>query len=140
MVTKLTKLIKFFSFIPVIGDGLYSLNPIHIDDLSNFIVKLLMDNSNLSYNKVYTLCGPEPESFIVFCKNIARYYNKNIYFIKLPLNTSSLVLMILNKIGYKYIAHDQIDRLVMKKSNDFSSALKDYNFKPRFFLNNSRFQ
>lgn len=135
MLAKLCKLVDVSPYIPVIGNGLYTLNPVHIDDLSTFITKLIMDSSDLSYRKVYTLCGPKPETFLEFCQNIAVEPNNELIFLKFPLSACKILLRILNKFGFKVIAYDQIDRLVMEKSNDFSSAFNDFNFKPRSFLN-----
>jgi nucleoside-diphosphate-sugar epimerase len=135
MLTKLCKLVDSSSCIPVIGDGLYCLNPVHIDDLSTFITKLIMDSSDLSFKKVYTLCGPKSETFLEFCQNIAVELNNELIFLKFPLSACKLLLRILNKLGFKDIAYDQIDRLVMEKSNDFSSAFNDFNFEPRSFRN-----
>ena len=136
MVSKVCNLVKVSPLIPVIGNGAYNLNPLHIDDLSDFIANLLICNSSISSKKLYTLCGPNPMSFINFCKISANLYNKNIIFIRIPVYLCRLFINLLSFFGSKIIVPDQIDRLFIHKSHDIRLAYMDYSFKPRQFKNN----
>ena len=130
MLTKLCKLVDSSSCIPVIGDGLYCLNPVHIDDLSDLISKLIISKSEKSSKKIYTLCGPSPITFINFCESYASYRNKKIFFFKLPVSLCKVLVKFINILGIRFILFDQIDRLIMNKSNDNSFAFNDYGYSP----------
>jgi len=133
MVSKLCKIINKSPIVPIIGNGMYSLNPVHIQDLSNFIVKLVTSNSNLAFKKIYTLCGPSPIPFINFCKSYASYQNKKIFFIKIPVFVCKALVKFINATGIHVILVDQIDRLIINKCHDNSLAFNDYGYRPCTF-------
>ena len=130
MLTKLCKLVDSSFCIPIIGDGLYCLNPVHIDDLSDLISKLIISKSEKSFKKIYTLCGPSHITFINFCKSYASYRNKKIFFFKLPVYLCKVLIKLFNIMGIRFILVDQIDRLTINKSNDNSLAFNDYGYSP----------
>lgn len=136
MIKKLCNLIHILPIIPIFGNGLYHLNPIHIDDLSSFINKVVTSNSNLCFKKIYVLCGPKPFQFIEFCKLYAAHIKKKRYFIRIPITVVRYVIGVLNIFGFRYLVPDQINRLIIDKCNYCSKALDDYGFKPRYFDRN----
>ena len=133
MISKLCKLINILPIIPIIGNGLYNLNPVHIDDLSSFITKLITHNSNLCSKKIYNLCGPNPISFINFCKSYASYRNKKIFFFTIPISLCKVLVKFTNAMGISFILVDQIDRLIINKCHDNSLAINDYGYRPCIF-------
>jgi len=132
-VESLCRLIRSTNILPIIGDGQYTLNPLHVEDFAHFTAKLQTCNSEKSYYRIYQLAGPSPISFEAFCKEHARSHNHNLTVIHLPVFLSKLILYLSSKAKLTAITLDQIDRLRMIKNNDISLAASDYFFSPRKF-------
>ena len=132
-VESLCRRIRSTNILPIIGDGQYTLNPLHIEDFAHFTTKLQTCSSKKSYYKIYQLAGPSPVSFESFCKEHARSQNHNLTVIHLPIFLSKLILYLSSKAKLTAITLDQIDRLRMIKNNDISLAASDYFFSPRKF-------
>ena len=134
-ISSLCKLIKYSKLFPIIGDGEYKINPVHIDDVADFILRLLKCESNKSHFKVYNLAGKQPISFKNICIRIFNEYNKKPIFIHVPVIICKFILSLSNILRVSKLVPDQIDRLIMVKNNNIELASKDYQFCPReFFL------
>ena len=132
-ITSLCKLINKSKFIPIIGKGDYTINPLHINDFSNFLKKILDCKSQKCIRKSYTLAGPEPIKFKNFCHNYIKISGNKKYIVHLPISLCKFFLFILTKFTNIQIVYDQIDRLIMKKENDIRQAELDYSFRPKSF-------
>jgi NADH dehydrogenase len=132
-IESLCRLIRSTRVLPIIGDGQYTLNPLHIEDFTSFTTKLQTCDSAKSYNKIYQLGGPCPISFKAFCKKHSKFHNHKQTIIHLPVFFCKLILHLCSKANLSSITPDQIDRLRMIKNNDISLAASDYFFSPREF-------
>ena len=132
-ITSLCNSIKHKKVIPIIGNGKYTVNPLHIQDLRKFIHKLLDCPSDKSHRKIYTLCGPNPISFEDFCKRCSAPSKHKLHTLKIPVSICKFGLLIASKMKFTSLNYDQIDRLIMQKNNDIQNATDDYTFKPRHF-------
>lgn len=132
-IESLCRLIRSTRVLPVIGDGHYTLNPLHIEDFTRFTTKIQTCESTKSYYKVYQLAGPCPISFKAFCKKHAKFHNHKQTIIHLPVFLCKLILYLCSKANLTSITLDQIDRLLIIKDNDISLAYSDYRFTPREF-------
>ena len=94
-ISSLNKLIKYSKLFPVIGDGEYSINPVHIDDFADFILRLLGCESRKEVtSKVYHLAGEQPLSFKCFCMRIFDEYNKKPIFVMFSSNLQAYTFAI----------------------------------------------
>ena len=132
-IESLCRFIRSTKVLPIIGNGKYTLNPLHAEDFARFTAKLQTCRSTKSYYKVYQLTGPCPISFKAFCKNHSKFHNHNQTIIHLPVFLCKLILFVFSKAKLTSITLDQIDRLRMIKNNDISLAASDYFFSPREF-------
>tara|TARA_Y100000589_G_scaffold73386_1_gene66508 strand:+ start:21003 stop:21872 length:870 start_codon:yes stop_codon:yes gene_type:complete len=132
-VQSLCRFLKHSKVIPIIGDGKYKINPIHINDFVDFILCLLSCNSDKSYYKTYLLAGPSPISFKAFCLQCSNAYGKKPLIVHLPVFLCKSFFSLGSRLRLTKFAPDQIDRLILKKDNDIRTATKDYLFKPRAF-------
>ena len=132
-ISSLCKLIKTSRLFPIIGDGEYKINPIHIDDFKVFILRLLECESKKSHHKIYNLSGPEPVSFKSFCEMRCQDFGKKILFFNLPVFLCKWFFSFVSLIRISNIVPDQIDRLMMEKDHCIELASKDYQFMPRKF-------
>ena len=80
-ISSLCNLIKTSRLFPIIGDGEYKINPVHIDDVADFIFRLLECESKKNHNKIYNLTGPEPVSFKSFCEMRSQDFGKKTLFL-----------------------------------------------------------
>lgn len=132
-IESLCRFIRSTRVVPIIGNGQYTLNPLHINDFVSFTTDLQKCGSNKSYYKVYQLAGPSPTSFKAFCKKHSNFHNHKQTIIHLPVFFCKLILYLCSKAKLTSITPDQIDRLRMIKNNDISLAASDYFFAPREF-------
>ena len=132
-IESLCRLVRSTRVLPIIGDGQYTLNPLHIEDFARFTTELQKCATDKSYYKVYHLAGPRPISFKAFCKKHSNFHNHKQTIIHLPVFFCKLILYLCSKANLTSITLDQIDRLRMIKNNDISLASSDYFFSPREF-------
>ena len=134
-IKSLCSFIRLSKILPIIGDGQYQINPVHVDDFAKFILNLLECNSNKSNFKIYNLAGPSPISFKNFCKIRYKEIGKRPIIVHLPIFLCKWLISIISKTRISSIVPDQVDRLIMTKDNNIELAVKDYRFKPRIFSN-----
>lgn len=131
IITRLIYLIKRFNFMLIPGDGSAKIAPLFIGDLLQFISRIILNAK--SFKKVYTLAGPVEYTLSEFVDCAALYLDKKYkpFKIKIPLKVFSLFLELNDKLRLsESLSQDQIDRLLIKKSHDFSLACNDFDFNP----------
>ncbi|MFA6635570.1 MAG: NAD-dependent epimerase/dehydratase family protein [Candidatus Omnitrophota bacterium] len=117
-------------FVPVIGTGRYSIAPLHISDLLDAIIKVL-DMNNLK-NKIYTLAGPEDFSYNALVDRIMEIKHVRKFKVTIPAFSVKIISRISSLLfGDRFLASDQVPRLISKKSADISLAEIDLAFKPK---------
>ncbi len=133
----MSRLINFmdkFKIFPVFGNGENYMQPLYIKDLANSYFDVIRFK-NKTFNKRYILAGKEPIKYINILRIIEKKLNKKIYFIKIPLNLSLLLIKICEIIffGKLHINTSQVKRLSEDKIYDYTNAKKDFLFKPKTF-------
>jgi nucleoside-diphosphate-sugar epimerase len=102
-------------------------SPISVNELSDFIAAVI--KSPPQDNRVYTVCADESCTARDICRALKKQSRK--YYCCLPFPAGLLRLLSILPLSF---SNDQIDRLVMNKSDDNSSAREDYGFAPVSFL------
>lgn len=128
-VSKLIHIIKNNKFIPIIGNGQYSLSPVYIDDIIECIAEILQKNSYSK--KTYTLAGPEEFTFTELTDKISKVLKVKRIKIFIPIFSLKALAFFFYLAKSDIIVEDQIPRLLCAKSSDISLAKKDLNFHPR---------
>jgi nucleoside-diphosphate-sugar epimerase len=129
MIEKLIIKIKQSKTIPVIGNGLYKLAPVHVDDIIAAIITSIGNKEAIG--KTYTLAGPENYSYIELIDNLAKQFNKKTRKIYLPIHLAKIVFWLLAFLPNPPIFKDQLPRLLCDKENNIKLAQQDLDFKPR---------
>ena len=94
-VNMIARMFRFLPIIPVIGDGLYKLQPIYVDELCYVMVKAMQDDN--SDRKIYELGGPRQLTYIEFLDIIGQTLNKKRVKIKIPFALAKMVARIMEK-------------------------------------------
>lgn len=122
--------IERFPFIPVVGNGKYTLMPLYISDAVSSIVKVL-ENEGLN-KRVYTIAGPEAMSYNELIDRILALKMRNKIKIHIPLSVARALSTITALVtADAFLAKDQLLRLICEKNNDISLARKELDFIPR---------
>lgn len=122
--------IKKMPFVPVIGNGEYSIAPLHISDAVSAI-NTIIEKDEIR-NKIYTLAGPENFTYNDFIEKIKALYGIKKIKIHIPVSIASILLKIYvrtHKRNALWVT-DQLPRLLSDKSYDISDAAKDLHFNP----------
>lgn len=130
-IAQLVKIIKKCYFIPIIGRGDYKISPVYIDDVIDGILTIL-NNKIISRNS-YLLAGPEEFTYNELVSKIIKILKLKRIKIYLPVIFVKIFLNFLSILKLNLFVKDQLPRLLVVKSADIGSSIKDLNFRPRNF-------
>ncbi len=122
----LGRVVRKWPVVPVIGDGRYGLAPLHVDDVLSCLLEAL-GRPSLAGNS-YTLAG-EDVSFNVLVDRISSRLGLRRPKVHIPVAAAKVMIGAANIFGFGP-AYDQVDRLLLDKSSDSSSAERDLAFSP----------
>ena len=121
--------IKQMPIVPIIGNGEYSISPVHVSDVISAIIKVI-DKAEIK-NKVYNIVGPENFTYNGFIERISGLYKVRKIKVHIPTSFVWILLKIYFMISRSYYpAIDQLPRLFSDKLYDLSEASRDLDFKP----------
>jgi len=122
--------IKNMPIVPIIGNGEYSIAPVHVSDAVSVIIRAIeKDGIN---NKLYNVAGPENFTYNEFIDRILKLSGLRKIKIHIPVIFVSVFLRIYAAISKSesLLVMDQLPRLLSNKSYDISEAFRDLDFKP----------
>ena len=129
------RLISFlhrYPVFPIFGNGENLLQPVYIEDVVQSIISSL--NTSNALNKIYDIGGKNALTYNQLIDTTARYINKRIIRIHLPVMLSLQIARIIKRIIGKFpISEEQILRLNEDKTVDISDAVKDFGYTPISF-------
>ena len=126
--TGIVNIVKKFPIIPIIGSGNQKMQPVHIKDVVQAIIKSSISEIK---NKVYFVAGPATISFESLINLVAKSLNKHPLKIHIPAFIPIFLVKIYERIVPKpVIVNEQMARLVTDKVYDISETIKDLNFNP----------
>ncbi len=126
--------ISAFPIVPIVGDGQYTLAPIHISDVVSAIKKII-DRTDIS-NRLYNIAGPESFTYNDLIDRILLARRLKRFKVHIPLNLARRFLQMSALIlKDNSLAVDQLPRLISGKSDDISLAVKDFSFNPAKLAN-----
>ncbi len=130
----LSRLIWFFKRIPVFpvfGDGLYTMQPIYIDDVVKAIACVL-ELPELC-GKIYDIGGATAMTYLDLLKKVANSMKKKIYFIHIPIWLAVIAVRCLGVLNLSPISIEQVLRLNENKHVNNRDARSDFGFNPIIF-------
>ncbi len=105
-------MIRSLPLLPIIGDGLYKLQPVFLEDLTSVMVLSLSRTE--SSGKLYEVGGPEALTYLGIVDIIKQVLNKKRLHIHLPMGLMRLVASVLEKVLSP--APITVDQLKMMKA------------------------
>ena len=125
----LLKALKTLPIIPIMGNGKYRIAPVYVKDVVSF-VRDILERDNLVC-KIYTIAGPEVFAYVQFIDKVLKLKNLKRIKIYLPVVFCMVISKVLSWIFKdKFLAVDQIPRLLSEKSSDIYLAKQDLGFNP----------
>ncbi len=120
--------LRMLPVVPVIGDGSYRLQPIHVDDVARCFVRSLEMPETIGCS--YELCGPDRFTYLRMLEVIAKVLGKSgVTTVKSPLSFIRLVVPLLQKIPLFPLTSDQLQMLLEESICDCSWR-RTFDFQP----------
>jgi len=115
----LISLVKNLPIVPIIGNGSYKLQPVHVKDVVSVIIRSLS-----SKNKIYSIGGSEVVSFNELIDEIAKSLNLKRKKIHIPIPIAKLILPMVG------IPSHKIKEMTQDKLSNNENVMKDFKIKP----------
>ncbi|WP_147802801.1 NAD-dependent epimerase/dehydratase family protein [Alkalicoccus halolimnae] len=129
---RLVKYLKKVRVIPVLGDGTYLQQPVHVRDLAYAIVKAY--KRPLSVGKAYNVSGAEALTFNEVIDRTAEALGKRVIKIHIPMKVSYGLLRAYEKVSKNpKLKAEQVLRLNENKDFSHEEAKQDLNYHPLSF-------
>ena len=124
--------IRNYPIVPVIGDGMYRLQPVAADDVARcFAIALEMPET---IGQTYELCGPDRLTYNEMLDTIGRVLGKpHVAKLPNPLGIMKLVVPLLQRFPFFPITMDQIAMLTEENICD-GRWRETFHFEPEYFL------
>ena len=128
-IEKIINLVKKGYYLPIVGNGDYTLAPVFVDDVVNGIVSTI-DNCKAT-RKVFVLEGPKEYTFIELVEVLENRFKRKIHKVYLPVFIAKILALFLYILKSEILYRDQIPRLLCRKTKGHSSSFDDLGIKPR---------
>jgi len=128
-ITSLERTLRDGRFVPVIGDGRYTVAPVHADDVTAAIGAAV---ELPGAGRTYVLAGPESLTFLGLIAHLeTRLGVPRRRRVFVPVWCARMMIRVGSALGVGGYVPDQVDRLLLDKSVDISAAQHDLGFDPR---------
>lgn len=128
-------MIKRLPVVPVIGDGNYTLQPVHIDDITTGIIGIL-DNDR-AFGKTYEIGGPEVLAFNEILDLIGRSIGKKrVRKFHQPVSLMRIMASVLGRFAWFPVTGEQITMLLQGNSTTDTRFFDLRHIKPISFTEN----
>lgn len=115
--------------VPIVGNGEYELAPVHVDDVAETVLGVTR-RKNIG-KRLYTICGPRTYSLNELVSLLCRLYSLDRIVVHVPVFLIRIAVYLKHFLPLPVnITRDQILRLQIPKSSDFSAAGADLGFRP----------
>jgi NADH dehydrogenase len=114
-INMLAGMIRRFPLMPVIGDGEYRLQPVHIDDLCRVIIKSMDDD--FAFGKTFEMGGPEVLSYNGILEIIESISGRKIFKIHQPVAMMRLLAGLFGRFSWFPVTR-RISRTITAYLND----------------------
>jgi len=125
-------MVKRLPIVPVIGDGNYRLQPLHIDDLAGGVSALL--DKQQAFDKVFEIGGPDILTYNGLIDEIGRVLGKSkVRKIHLPILITRVMAGIFGRFGWFPITNEQLSMLLDGNFTRETAFFELCGVKPRNF-------
>ena len=117
----------------MVGDGVGLRQPLHVDDLAKACVDVMQNPA--TYGRDYNLAGGQTLPYHGMVEFIFAVMDRDTRIVKVPTLLLEAMLHVLRLVPrYRYLNSAMIERMNEDLVFDYSSAARDFGFKPRQFL------
>ena len=127
-ISRLLKCFQKYPLFPVFGNGLSTMQPVHINDVVAAVSGVLKRPATLG--KIYDIGGPHPMTYCELLKTAAAVLDRRILFIHIPINLAVAVTKILLTLKISPLTVEQVLRLKENKHVDLCRARIDFAYNP----------
>lgn len=128
-ILRLAKTLQRRSWVPILGDGSHRVSPVHVADVVEAIARAL--SSPDAVGKTYILAGPEEMTYLEMVEHLESIMGvSRRRRIHVPIPVARLILLVSSRLGLGDYVPDQIPRLLLDKSSDYTAATRDLCFVP----------
>lgn len=128
-----------YPIIPIFGSGNNLQQPVYVGDVAQAITKAL--SSEVTQRKSYNIAGADTLTYNEIIDTVSDLLGRRINKIHLPEKPVTLWLSFMEKAGITFpIKAEQVLRLNEDKCFDNSSAIRDFGYQPRTFLDGLRLE
>lgn len=120
-INQLIHWVRRLPIIPVIGNGLYSMRPVLIDDVVSATVEAVFKTG--ASGNCYDLAGPEDMTYVALVDRLSIYFGVRRMKLFIPVFFVQAVANLLKAIHVNTLVPDQIPRLLCDKSSSKDSAI-----------------
>ena len=129
-ISRLIRYLHRWPIVPVVGNGKYFQQPVHVLDVAAAIVQVL--KSQASVGQTYDISGAAPVTYDELIDLICGLMNRKARKVHLPTTPLVTLLNITERMGLRLpIKAEQIKRLNENKTFDYTAAVRDFNYRPR---------
>lgn len=126
---KMLSLINSFRFILIVGNGKYTLNPVHVDDVVKAIISCI--NSKKAVKKTYDILGEKEIAFNEFIDIISEKYKIQKRKLHIPISICLVISSIGSILGQNFpLKRSFVLSLNSKYKGDIGPTERDLNYKP----------
>ncbi|MDL1965336.1 MAG: NAD-dependent epimerase/dehydratase family protein [Candidatus Desulfofervidus auxilii] len=130
--TLLARIIKRSPFIPIIGDGLYKLQPVHVNTVAlAFVLALFLGDT---HNHTYEIGGPQALTYREIVDTIAEHFKKRIKKVYIPMKIIKSVTIKLEPFSFYPLTQEMLTMLIA------GNVVKEQSFYKIFPLSPIRFK
>jgi nucleoside-diphosphate-sugar epimerase len=130
-ICRLIRYLNRWPMIPVIGDGEYLQQPVHVGDLASAIVQAL-ESGEGTMGQTYNISGESPVTYNQLIETVCRLMARKVRKIHLPARPIIFGLTALQRLPVRLpIKAEQVQRLNEHKAFDHSAASRDFGYRPR---------
>jgi NADH dehydrogenase len=128
-----TNILKKSNIMPVIGNGNYMLQPVHIDDLVSCIANSIDDER--TFNRSFEIGGPEKLTFNEIVKIIGVSCGRqNPVLFHIPVIFAKMKAFVWDRFAWFPFTREQIKMLLVDNVTDDDSCFKFYGIEPKRFM------
>jgi nucleoside-diphosphate-sugar epimerase len=129
---RLIRFMRSSPIVPVLGDGKYLQQPIHVEDVAQAVVSCLSNDKTIG--KSYNIAGKYPLTYNEVVDTIARQLNKRVWKIHIRSKPVVSLLGLFERLRIPFpIKAEQVLRLSENKDFSYAEAQRDFGFSPLSF-------
>ncbi|UCC79265.1 MAG: complex I NDUFA9 subunit family protein [Candidatus Zixiibacteriota bacterium] len=127
-INMIARFLRRFSIMPIIGNGKYRLQPVHVDDLCQVIIKSVDDD--FASGKTFEIGGPEILSFNELVDIVGKALDIKAVKIHQPVFIMKILAVLFDRFSRFPVTRDQIAMLFDENYTSDTELFKRYNIVP----------